>query len=379
MAAAAATSAPVPGKKYRFVVSSAAEAATAIREQLGDEARVLSVRQIEGEGLAKFLKAPKLEVIAQIPLPAGEALPALPQPVEIGTSTLGANTPSAVSLEHSSSVQAAPSMLSAPPAAESVYRSASSPALDESPSKLLSILRRAGLPDSFLLRFTQSREWEELEKLPFRSAFPRSVAMLRRAIPERQLPAATRRVAFFGSPGVGSTTALCKQLAAEVFLRTGAASVMKLDGEEPNSTEGLAMYCEALGLPLLRAPSELLEVEEESVVYFDLPGSISDNKSRSRLRRTLDDLGVETRVLVVNAAYDRELLQFIYQRSAECSATHVVFTHLDELLHFGKLWEFLLDKGLEPLFGSTGPNLAGDCERDLTGFLVHKTLGAARR
>lgn len=362
---------PVPGKKYRFVVSSAAEAASAIREQLGDEARVLSVRQIEGEGLAKFLKAPKLEVIAQIPV-AESAVPvslppvSLPEPAPATAPAKPFPSDPALSvapLEEAPAETTAPAILP----------------VEESPSKLLSILRRAGLPDSFLLRFTQSREWEDLEKLPFRSAFPRSVALLRRAIPERQLPAATRRVAFFGSPGVGSTTALCKQLAAEVFLRTGSACVMKLDGEEPNSTEGLAMYCEALGLPLLRSPSELLEVEEDSVVYFDLPGSISDNKSRTRLGRTLDDLGVETRVLVVNAAYDRELLQFIYQRSSECAATHVVFTHLDELLHFGKLWEFLLDKGLEPLFGSTGPNLAGDCERDLTGFLVHKTLGAARR
>lgn len=384
MPAAPASSQPIPGRKYRFVVSSAAEAAQAIREQLGENARVLSVRQIEGEGLARFLKAPRLEVIAHIPLPGAETepqpqltAPAQPAPLPQASPDI----PTAPAIPAPSAPTTAAVQPPQQPAAESppARPAPTPPSQQGDAARLTAILKRAGLPDSFLLRFTQTAEWRELEKLPFRSAFPRSVALLRRSIPERQLPPATRRVAFFGTPGAGATTALCKQLANEVFLRSSAACVMKLDGEEPNSTEGLAMYCEALGLPLLRSPEELLEVADDAIVYFDMPGSVFDAKSRTRLRRALDDLAIETRVLVVNAAYDRELIQHIYQTSSECKATHVVFTHLDELLHFGKLWEFLLDKELQPLFGSTGPNLAGDCERDLTGFLVHKTLGAARK
>jgi flagellar biosynthesis GTPase FlhF len=38
---------PEPGQHYRFVVKSAEEAATAIRDQLGGQARVISVRQID--------------------------------------------------------------------------------------------------------------------------------------------------------------------------------------------------------------------------------------------------------------------------------------------------------------------------------------------
>ena len=44
-----------PGQKYKFIVKSAEEAASIIREKLGEMAQVISVRQVEGEGLAKFL------------------------------------------------------------------------------------------------------------------------------------------------------------------------------------------------------------------------------------------------------------------------------------------------------------------------------------
>jgi flagellar biosynthesis GTPase FlhF len=66
-----------PGQKYKFIVKSAEEAASIIREKLGETAQVISVRQVEGEGLARFLKSPKLEIIAQVP---GEQPASLPHP-----------------------------------------------------------------------------------------------------------------------------------------------------------------------------------------------------------------------------------------------------------------------------------------------------------
>ena len=54
------------GKKFRLVVRSAEEAVRVIREKLGDNAKVISVRQVGGEGLKRFISSPKLEVIAQV-------------------------------------------------------------------------------------------------------------------------------------------------------------------------------------------------------------------------------------------------------------------------------------------------------------------------
>ena len=70
---------PTAGEQYRFIVASADEAVRILRERLGENARVVSVRQVEGAGLSKFLRAPKLEVIAEVtpattvPAPSGPA------------------------------------------------------------------------------------------------------------------------------------------------------------------------------------------------------------------------------------------------------------------------------------------------------------------
>ena len=363
------TSAPKPseGKRYRFVVSSADEAATAIREKLGEKAKVLSVRQIEGEGLARFLRAPKLEVIAHLPAeePASEPVPEFHLPEDADPATLA---PPLTGKDKIPPAPAGSGAVGAVPASSA----------EPEESRLMHMLKRAGLPESFLLRFSQEPDWQRLQTMPLSSAFPRAVLHLRQALPKRTLPTAARRVAFFGSPGSGATTALCKQLAVEVFMRNRTACVMKIDGEDPNSTEGLAMYCEALGIPLLRSTSEMLKVDDEMIVYFDVPGMISTAKSRAHLQKAMTDLGISSRVLVVNAAYERQLIKHFYQQSVSLGATHVVFTHLDELLHYGKLWEFVLDAGLVPLFASTGPNLADDCERDIVGLLVNKTLASGK-
>ena len=55
------------GKKFRLVVRSAEEAVRVIREKLGEDAKVLSVRQVGGSGLKRFVSSPKLEVIAHVP------------------------------------------------------------------------------------------------------------------------------------------------------------------------------------------------------------------------------------------------------------------------------------------------------------------------
>ena len=56
-------------KRYRIVVRSAEEAVRLIREKLGDQAKVVSVKQIGGEGLKRFISSPKLEVIAELGSP----------------------------------------------------------------------------------------------------------------------------------------------------------------------------------------------------------------------------------------------------------------------------------------------------------------------
>jgi flagellar biosynthesis protein FlhF len=110
-------------------------------------------------------------------------------------------------------------------------------------------------------------------------------------------------------------------------------------------------------------------------VYFDLPG-ISPRRpaDNAQIAGFLDQEQITERVLVLNAAYDRPSIRDAYSAGRDLGATHVVFTHLDEVPQWGKLWDYLFDTEIEPLFLATGPSLTGDCEEDVPGAIVRRTL-----
>jgi flagellar biosynthesis protein FlhF len=67
-------------------------------------------------------------------------------------------------------------------------------------------------------------------------------------------------------------------------------------------------------------------------------------------------------------------LRAAYAAGRELGATHVVFTHLDEVSQWGRLWDYVLDGELEPLFLATGPSLTGDCEENALEAIARRTL-----
>ena len=369
-----------PGQKYKFVVKSAEEAAAIIRDKLGEMAQVISVRQVEGEGLARFLKSPKLEIIAQVPV----------TPAENTEAKVSSEAPadSADPGEELESPQRRKAVRSRKPRATSpsgeprreetdyVSETLVRAMFNNLPTgRLWTILSKAGIPTEFLAQIGEQPETRGLNDQPLQTAISRFALLMRDRAPGRSL-SLSNRVVFFGSPGSGSTTALCKQLSSDVFLRGRQACVMKLDADEPNSSEGLAMFCEALGVPLLRTTAELRKIPEEAAVYFDMPGMVLTGKNIRHIQKIFDELGISSRVLVVNAAYERQLIQEAYTRASAIGATHVVFTHVDEIPRCGKLWEFVLDDGLVPLFASTGQNIASDFDRHIIDLLVRRTLTA---
>jgi flagellar biosynthesis protein FlhF len=371
-----------PGQKYKFIVKSAEEAASVIREKLGETAQVISVRQVEGEGLARFLKSPKLEIIAQIP---SEEPQSLPSPASEATEQLQTQTEA-----DEDYLAQEPSQRRKPTRARKA-RGPQEPKRDDADfvpeslvramfknlptGRLWTILSKAGIPSEFLTQFGERPESRQLNEQPLQTAISHFAMLMRDRAPSRSL-ALSNRVAFFGSPGSGSTTALCKQLASDIFLRGRQACVMKLEADEPNSSEGLAMFCEALGVQLVRTRGELKKLDEDTNLYFDIPGMVLTGKNVRHLQKTFDELRIESRVLVVNAAYERQLIQEAYTRAGSLGATHVVFTHVDEIPRCGKLWEFVLDDGLVPLFASTGQNIAADFDRHIIDLLVRRTLSA---
>ena len=186
---------------------------------------------------------------------------------------------------------------------------------------------------------------------------------------------ATGKVAFFGPPGAGKTTTLCKMLANDVFLNQRIPHVLKLENGTPNPDDALRIFCEVLGVTLFRDAADLPPPNEESQLYLDFPGlSVAKEKEWVQMGHRLDELQVDTRVLVVNAAYDGSIIKTLFQLAGSARATHVIFTHFDELPNSTKLWPLILGGGLTPLCICTGQNVTGDYTSNVLNQLMANTF-----
>ena len=350
---------PAPDTCYKFTVANAHEAAEFIRERLGDNARVLSVRTVEPTGLRGLFGSPKIEVIATVVSP------------ESASSAVGASL-LATSDDEASPIASklAPTNLNQRVDARSNFRA---PSMD-----LPTLLRRAGFSESVLTRLQRSSDWAALSAMPLHRALVETSRTLQRIAGARTAPAPLTRAAFLGLAGTGRTTALCKWLATEVSRRARVGHVIAAEFDQPVSRGSLPVFCEALGVPLAHYPASTQPAAPGGFVYFDLPPlSLRDPAANVPLLDFLEREQIAQRVLVLNAAYGPAALRAGYARGRELGATHVVFTHLDEVAQWGCLWDYLLDGGLEPLFLTTGPSLTGECEEDVFDALARRTLPVA--
>lgn len=343
-----------PGACYKFTVKSAEEAAALIRERLGPGARVLTVRTVEASGLARLWSGPRLEVVAQM-----DAVAAQPAgPAEI----------SGQPAEPSSSQAKFPELRSGrSTTASSGFK----------PAALPSFLRRSGLSEVVIARLQGLPQWSELTAAPLHRALAEVGRHLQCESEGRRGAAPLTRAAFLGTPGTGRTTALCKWLGLEVFRRARLGHVITAEFDRPNLPGALPVFCEALGIPVAHYPASTQPAVPGGFVYFDLPGlSLRDPSENASIAQFLERERIEERVLVLNASCDHSVLRAAYAAGRSLGATHLAFTHLDEVQHWGRLWDYLLDSALEPLFLATGPSLTGDCEEDVFGALVRRTLAA---
>ncbi|HEX2862197.1 MAG TPA: hypothetical protein VHN79_11180 [Lacunisphaera sp.] len=343
---------------YKFTVTNAHEAASVIRERLGEHARVLSVRTVEPSGLRGLWASPKLEVIASLDLPeVAPAFAAKPAP--------------APHLLATSDEEAAP-------VAVAKTRTVLRAAPRTSRLELASLLRRSGFSEAIMTRLESSPTWPALQEMPLHRALVETGRYLRKVAASRRQPEPLSRAAFFGLAGTGRTTALCKWLAAEVSRRARTGHVITAEFDQPVSRGPLPVFCEALGVPMAHFPASTQPATPGGFVYFDLPGlSLRDPSANAPLADFLNREKITQRVLVLNAAYGHGALRAGYARGRELGATHVVFTHLDELAQWGGLWDYLIDGGLEPLFLATGPSLTGEYEDDVFEALIRRTLPIA--
>jgi len=379
MAPSTATLAP---GAYKFTVKSAEEAVALIRERLGPAARVLSVRAVEAKGFRRLFSSPRLEVVAQVDASdAGAGV----QPRRLRVTSSEAAAPSFErAMDHAIDRTVQPETAPGDEPRSAPSDEATRPPRRRTPNPdesrlgslgLSGLLRRSGLTETALNRLQTGSNWDELNTLPLHRALAETSRLLRQHADTRPQRPPLSRAAFLGAAGVGRTTALCKWLAQEVFRRGRLGHVVSVEFDRPNPLGALTVFSEALGVPLAHFPCETHPAVPGGFVYFDVP-SLSPRRPQDNapIREFLDREQVTERVLVLNAAYDKASMRDAYAAGRDLGATHVVFTHLDEVPQWGKLWDYLFDTEIEPLFLATGPSLTGDCEEDVPGAIVRKTL-----
>ena len=358
------------GKRYKLIVRSAEEAVRVIREKLGDNAKVLSVRQVGGEGLKRFISSPKLEVIAEIQPPVEDTKEEIESTLPESLLEEKAAPTAIVSTNNNASDARAPGGKDTP--LEDPLNPAPGTLIE---NDTLSLLQKTGF-DQTLLRDIQSwSNWNDFKDLPLADALKHiTVGLSDRYRSSTELKT-TNKVALIGSPGVGKTTTLCKFLAHEVFMNKTCPMVLKVESGVPNPDDALRIFCEVVGVTFFRQAESVPAASDQSPLYLDFPGlSLSNLDDWSTTKATLDKLEVGTRVLVINGAYDKDVLFKNINTANHLGATHLAITHFDEIANSTKLWPLIIRSNLTPLCICNGQNVTGDFTTGVLNQMISRTF-----
>jgi len=352
-------------KRFRLVVRSAEEAVRLIKEKLGDDAKVVSVRQFGGEGLKRFISSPKLEVIAEIP--SGNDSDS--DETTIGNEDMVEGKSIEKPVEHTGDLMKESQQNESADLGTKKLQSISSD------DEIYSLLARSGFDENLLSQIKSWSNWSDVKNSPLADALKKITVGLSDRFKSNPQLSLTNRVALIGTPGSGKTTTLCKVLANEVFINKRLPMVLKIENGVPNPDDSLRIFCEVIGVTLFREFSMLPSSSEQTPLYVDLPGlSLGKVEDWSQTKESLDKCSIDTRVLVINGAYDIRVLNRSIQASKHLGITHLAITHFDELSNATKLWPIILNSGLSPFCICNGQNVTGDFSKGVLNQMISKTF-----
>jgi flagellar biosynthesis protein FlhF len=171
---------------------------------------------------------------------------------------------------------------------------------------------------------------------------------------------APQREIFVGPPASGKTTFLGKWLARAVLVEERSASVWRLNGRTANTAEGLSVLCQGLNVPIERSWSND-GGPAATAQFIDLPGADwRDAAALNELKVLLQTISHARVHLVLNAAYDIEVLLRQADHFLDLPLSSLILTHLDEQPNRWKLWNLVLGTNLSISFLSAGQNVPGN-------------------
>lgn len=352
----------------QFIAESADDAVAQIRAKLGPEAVVLSVRQLPAEGVSRFWKRPRIEVLACLPdqtssSPASSietmaetheniAIPAMNPPIEEHIPPSFTSFPNPAPQARSGSIQnqnQASSFLDSDSLRQwqvsKVLLKAGFTALNvENLMDRLHIKHGDHPPPSLieeirLVRLELSNLWPQLPT------------------PQRDKPAIH---IFVGPAGTGKTTCLCKWLVKSVLIEGLHACAWRLDGISANLAQNLDVFCDMLGVPLERVMPGSSPDPNVDLIMVDIPGiDWTQANSLYELEGIIRKIPSPQVHLVLNAAYEVTILLAQIHAFQPLKPDDLIVTHLDEEHRLGKIWNLVLGTKYPLRFLSAGQNIPG--------------------
>jgi flagellar biosynthesis protein FlhF len=367
---------------HTIIADSAADAVARIREQLGPQAVVVSVRPLPAEGLSKLWKKPRIEVKAAVPEAEPEAgspaapadplaelrqeLSALRAEVSRGRNDAAAPAPDSGASVRSVGGPAEPILPPFP------VRSGGEPGS----WRVGALLESTGLQAPYAQKIVEQLRVDHGDEAP--AAIADEIQLASKVLQgEWRVPGGPAfRAAgihvLVGPPGSGKTTALCKWVAQKALIENEPVSVWRLDGQTANTGELLSVYGEILGVPVERIVPEA-GAPAGQWLFVDLPGvPWNEPAAVQELGRRVAQLPEAQIHLVLNLAYEAPVLLAQARAFASLPISDLILTHLDEETRWGKVWNLVLGTNYPVGWLGAGQNVPGNFVRAEPTAIVNR-------
>ncbi len=334
-----------------FIADTPAAALVQIQAELGPEAVVLSVRPVPAQGMARLLPGRRrVEVLAGVPEPELSVADRLPVaaatlPQSAFSQTGEPVTPNPLWRETACAPSVSHPNASRWPSIAWLEAMGLLPTFADRLQTLV-LVRNGGPPPDSL-----EAEWSAVTAV--------LASVWRNPPPLEETSRPARPHVFVGPPGSGKTTALCKWLTQAVLTQDRTARVWRLDAGAANTSEYLSLHCEMLGVPVERFWSEP-DLRAE-LLFVDLPGADPhDEAGMTALRSQVASLPSPHIHLVLNAAYESNMLVEQWQAFEPLRPADVILTHVDEERRRVKLWNLIFGTNCIVRFLSGGQKIPGE-------------------
>ncbi len=207
--------------------------------------------------------------------------------------------------------------------------------------------------------------------------------LLKKMIPARiesQIPKGVKKVVMFVGPtGVGKTTTLAKIAARYSFLKyKNRVGIITLDTYRIGAVEQLFQYAKMMKLPIedvtdkLDFKKALNALSYCDLILIDTVGSSQFDKEKiSKISTFLKDTNIKIDInLVLSASTKLEDLNDIYKNFSFLQIDTLIITKLDETKKFGNIFSLIYNSQKPISYFSTGQEVPDDLLPANSDFLI---------